>query len=114
MGKFADQLHITGDLEKALRQYKEALCKLQAEKETLQARVLPMIPDFTGAAIEGVPIAGPLLREGVKATSGRPPSPGRFEARVRQYLACIPLRRGNHVSIKELAFETFQKLCMFF
>jgi tetratricopeptide (TPR) repeat protein len=70
MGKFADQLHITGDFEKALRQYKEALRKLQAEQETLRDRVLPMIPDFTSAAVEGVPIAGPLLREGVKATTG--------------------------------------------
>jgi tetratricopeptide (TPR) repeat protein len=70
MGKFADQLHITGDFEKALRQYKEALRKLQAEQETLQDRILPRVPDFTGAAVEGVPIAGPLLREGVKATTG--------------------------------------------
>ncbi len=70
MGKFADQLHITGDFEKALRQYKEALRKLQAEQETSQDRVLPMVPDFTGAVVEGVPIAGPLLREGVKATTG--------------------------------------------
>jgi tetratricopeptide (TPR) repeat protein len=70
MGKFADQLHITGNFEKALRQYKEALRKLQAEQETMQERVLPRVPDFTGAAVEGVPIAGPLLREGVKATTG--------------------------------------------
>jgi hypothetical protein len=70
MGKFADQLHITGDFEKALRQYKEALRKLQAEQETLQERILPRVPDFTGAAVEGVPIAGLLLREGVKATTG--------------------------------------------
>ena len=70
MEKFADQLHITGDFEKALRQYKQALHKLQAEQETLQDRVLPRVPDFTGAAVEGVPIAGPLLREGLKATTG--------------------------------------------
>src|SRR5713226_8538432 len=70
MEKFVDQLHLTGDFEKALRQYKEALHKLQAEQETLQDRVLPRVPDFTGAAVEGVPIAGPLLREGIKATTG--------------------------------------------
>jgi hypothetical protein len=46
MGKFADQLHLTGEFEKALRQYKEALRKLQAEQETLQERVLPRVPDF--------------------------------------------------------------------
>ena len=70
MGKFADQLHMTGDFEKSLRQYKEALRKLQAEQETLQDRVFPRVPDFTGAAVEGVPFAGPLLREGVKVTTG--------------------------------------------
>ena len=70
MEKFADQLHISGDFGKALRQYKEALRKLQAEQETLQDRVLPMVPDFTGAAVEGVPFVGPVLREGVKATTG--------------------------------------------
>ncbi len=69
MGKFADQLHITGDFEKAQRQYREALRKLQAEQETLQDRVLPRVPDFTGAAVEGVPFVGPILREGVKATT---------------------------------------------
>src|SRR5690349_14764073 len=32
MGKFADQLHMTGDFKKELRQYKEALRKLQIEQ----------------------------------------------------------------------------------
>src|SRR2546421_4574505 len=66
MGKFADQLHITGDFEKALRQYKEALRKQQAEQETTEDIFLHKAPDFTGATAEGVPIIGPLLREGVK------------------------------------------------
>jgi hypothetical protein len=41
MEKFADQIHLIGDFEKALRQYKEALLKLQAEQETLQDRDCP-------------------------------------------------------------------------
>ncbi len=69
MGKFADQLYITGDFEKALRQYTEALRKLQVEQETMQDTVLRKAPDFTGAAAEGVPIIGPILREGVRATT---------------------------------------------
>ncbi len=70
MGKFADQLHMTGNFEKAQRRYKEALRKLQAEQETMQDTILSRSPDFTGAAVEGVPIVGPILREGVKATAG--------------------------------------------
>ncbi len=70
MEKFADQLHISGDFGKALRQYKEALRKLEAEQETMQDKVLRRAPDFTGAALEGTPFAGPLLREVVKATTG--------------------------------------------
>jgi tetratricopeptide (TPR) repeat protein len=70
MGKFANQLHITGDFEKAFRQYKEALRKLQTEQETMQDIVLRKTPDFTGAAAEGIPIVGPILREGVKTTTG--------------------------------------------
>src|SRR6266568_4388709 len=69
MAKFADQLHLTGDFEKALRLYREALHKLQDEQETIQGQVLQRAPDFTGAAVEGVPIVGPILREGVKAST---------------------------------------------
>jgi len=70
MERFADQLQMKGDFGKALRQYKEALRKLQAEQETLQDTILPMVPNFTGAVVEGVPFVGPVLREGVKATTG--------------------------------------------
>lgn len=69
MAKFADQLRMTGDFEKALRQYREALHKLQDEQETIQNQILQRAPDFTGAAVEGVPIVGPILREGVKAST---------------------------------------------
>jgi tetratricopeptide (TPR) repeat protein len=69
MAKFAEQLRLTGDFEKALRLYREALHKLQDEQETIQGQVLQRAPDFTGAAVEGVPIVGPILREGVKAST---------------------------------------------
>jgi tetratricopeptide (TPR) repeat protein len=69
MEKFATQLHMQGTFEKALSQYKEALRKLQIEQETMQDIVLRRAPDFTGAAVEGVPIVGPILREGVKAST---------------------------------------------
>ncbi|HEY7417943.1 MAG TPA: tetratricopeptide repeat protein [Ktedonobacteraceae bacterium] len=73
MRKFAEQLHIEGTFGKALRKYKEALQKQQraeAEQETLQSTILDKLPDFTGAAAEGVPVVGPLLREGVKTATG--------------------------------------------
>ena len=40
MEKFADQLHMKGEFEKALKHYKEALRKLQTERETMQDAVL--------------------------------------------------------------------------
>lgn len=66
MERFADQLRLKGRFEKALRQYKETLRKLQTERDAMQETMLHRIPDFAGAAAEGVPIAGPLLREGIK------------------------------------------------
>ena len=70
MRKIANQLHITGDFEKAFRQYNDALRKLLTEQETLQNIVLRKTPDFTGAATEGIPFVGPILGEGVKTTTG--------------------------------------------
>ena len=70
MERFADQLHLGGDFGKALKHYKELVRKLQTEQETLQTTILHRAPDFAGAAIEGVPIVGPILREGVKVTAG--------------------------------------------
>src|SRR5947209_2352523 len=67
MERFADQLRLKGKFERALRQYKETLRKLQTEQEAMQDPFLHSIPDFAGAAAESVPVAGPLLREGVKA-----------------------------------------------
>src|SRR6266568_6181403 len=67
MEKFADQLHIEGDFKKALKQYKEALHKLQTEQETIQDTLLQRVPNFAGASVEGVPFVGPILRESAKA-----------------------------------------------
>src|SRR5690242_5365541 len=66
MEKLAQQLHLTGKFEKALKQYKEALQKQQAERETLHDRLFEGVPDVAGAVVEGIPVAGPLLREGAK------------------------------------------------
>lgn len=69
MEKFAEQLHMEGDFEKALKQYKEALRNLQTKREAMQDALLDKTPDFTGAAVEGIPIAGPILREGAKVVA---------------------------------------------
>jgi tetratricopeptide (TPR) repeat protein len=69
MSKLAEQLRITGAFEKALRLYKAAL-RTETEQETLQGTLFGKLPDFTGAAAEGVPVVGPLLREGIKTATG--------------------------------------------
>jgi hypothetical protein len=71
MEKFADQLQMRSDFRKALLGYKDALRKLHVEQETMQDAVLQRAPDFAGAAVEGVPVFGPLLREGLKMTTDR-------------------------------------------
>src|SRR6266702_1905919 len=70
MEKFAEQLHIAGKFDKALRQYKEVLRKRQTESDTLQDTLLQKAPDFAGATTEGIPFVGPVVREGVKVTAG--------------------------------------------
>jgi tetratricopeptide (TPR) repeat protein len=67
--KFASQLHMRNNFKRALARYKDAMYRLQAEQETMQDAVLQRAPDFAGAAVEGVPFVGPLLREGVKMTT---------------------------------------------
>jgi len=72
MEKFADQLHLTGDFEKALKQYKEVLRKLQSEREaTREALLRKTTADIAGSVVKDVPIVGGILKEGVEAaTSG--------------------------------------------
>jgi tetratricopeptide (TPR) repeat protein len=69
MEKLALQLHLTGKFEKALKQYKEALQKRQVERETLRDRLFESFPDVAGAVVEGIPVAGPLLREGARVAT---------------------------------------------
>jgi len=69
MEKFADQLHLTGEFDKALNHYKEVLRKLHSEQETMPQTFLQGLPDVAGAVVEGIPVAGPLLREGAKLTA---------------------------------------------
>jgi tetratricopeptide (TPR) repeat protein len=71
MEKFTTQLHMHNEFSRALTQYKEALRKLQDEQETMQDAVLQRAPDFAGAAVEGVPVVGPLLRESLKVTTSQ-------------------------------------------
>src|SRR5579859_1143322 len=49
MQKLAQQLHLTGTFEKALKQYKEAVRKQQAEQETLRETLFKGVPDVAGA-----------------------------------------------------------------
>ncbi len=69
MEKLAQQLPLTGKFEKALKQYKEALQRRQVESETLRGRLFERVPDVAGAVVEGIPMAGPLLREGAKVVA---------------------------------------------
>ncbi len=69
MEKFTTQLHMHQEFSRALAHYKEAVRKLQDEQETMQDAVLQRAPDFAGAAVEGVPVIGPLLRESLKMTT---------------------------------------------
>jgi tetratricopeptide (TPR) repeat protein len=69
MEEFAEQLHMQGAFDRALRHYKKALRTQQTEQETLQDTLVQKMPTFAGAAVEGVPFVGPLLGEGVKATA---------------------------------------------
>jgi tetratricopeptide (TPR) repeat protein len=71
MQKFADQLRLEGEFQKVLHRYEEAVLKLKTDQEngTLQDPLLSGVPNIAGAAVEGVPVVGPLLREGVKTTA---------------------------------------------
>jgi tetratricopeptide (TPR) repeat protein len=68
MEKFAQQLQIVGTFEKRLKQYKEALRRQHTEQPTLHDTLIGSIPELAGAVVEGIPVAGPLLREGTKIT----------------------------------------------
>jgi tetratricopeptide (TPR) repeat protein len=72
MERFAQQLHLGSTFEKALNRYKEALQFLPSSRssQALHERLVTRVPDLAGAVVEGmIPIAGPVLGEGVKATT---------------------------------------------
>src|SRR6266702_3559217 len=69
MEKLAQQLHLTGNFEKVLKQYNEALQRRQVEQEMLRDKLFQSVPDVAGAAVEGIPVAGPFLREGAKVAA---------------------------------------------
>ena len=70
MEKFADQLPMESDFEKALRQYKEVLYKLQDERKAARAALLrKTTADFAGAVVKDVPFIGGILQEGVGAAT---------------------------------------------
>jgi len=72
MEHFAQQLHLSSTFEKALNRYRESLQFLppRGSSQSLQDKMVRSVPDLAGAFVEGVvPVAGPLLGEGVKATA---------------------------------------------
>lgn len=69
MEKFAKQIHLTGEFEKALGRYKGALRRIQTEQETGRNTLLRKASDLAGSAVEDVPIMGGILREGAKAAT---------------------------------------------
>jgi AAA ATPase domain len=71
MEKFALQLHLGSAFEKALHLYKEILQFLPPSRSpgSLQQTVVTKAPDLAGSLLEGIPIAGPPLREITKAAT---------------------------------------------
>lgn len=71
MEKFAEQLNMAGDFEKALKQYKEVLHKLQIERETSRELLLRRTTtDLAGSVVKDVPLIGGILKEGVGVATG--------------------------------------------
>lgn len=64
--EFAEQLHLRHEFKRARGEYTDALRRLHDEQETAQDVVMAHASDFAGAAVEGIPVVGPVIREGVK------------------------------------------------
>jgi tetratricopeptide (TPR) repeat protein len=71
MEKFAQQLPLSKQFEKALSHYKEALNlpTISRPVNRWQETMVTKAPDVAGALFEGLPVAGPLLREGAKVAT---------------------------------------------
>src|SRR5258708_4505523 len=72
MEKFAEQLQIAGEFKKTLARYKALVSKPPTEQETMriQDTLLHKAPDLAGAAVEGIPLVGGILRESGKMAAG--------------------------------------------
>ena len=67
MEKFAEQLNITGEFEKALKQYKEALRKLQNERESLRDIFLrKAVTQASSSVAKSIPVVGGLLEKEIE------------------------------------------------
>jgi tetratricopeptide (TPR) repeat protein len=64
MEHLAEQLRLTGDFEKSLIRYKEALRKLHDEDEAKQEAALRKVTtEVAGEAVKAVPVVGPILEK---------------------------------------------------
>src|SRR2546427_9688285 len=71
MEKFADQLNLTGEFEKALSRYKESLRKLQSERETARETVWrKTTTELAGSMVKRVPVVGDMLEQGAGLAVG--------------------------------------------
>ncbi len=71
MKKFAEQLHITGEFEKAVTRYEDALRKLQLEREASREDVLgKAVTGIASAAVKSVPGFGGVLEQGTGLAVG--------------------------------------------
>lgn len=71
MEKFAQQLHLGSAFSNALHHYKEILQFLPPSPipPSLHRRAVTKAPDLAGSLVEGIPLAGPLLREITKVVT---------------------------------------------
>ena len=71
MERFADQLSIKGEFEKAVNQYNEALRKLQIDQNNARDTFWrKTATDITGSLVKDVPVVGGILEKGATPTIG--------------------------------------------
>ncbi len=69
--KFAKQLHLTGEFEKAAGRYKEALRKLHAEREDARTAFGRKVStELAGSLVKQVPVVGGLLEQSAELAAG--------------------------------------------
>src|SRR6266567_3493855 len=68
MERFAEQLHLEGEFEKAITEYKDALRKLNVDRNTVrEAFWRKTTTDIASAATKSVPVVGGLLEKGTES-----------------------------------------------